>query len=256
MKMSVFITYWNNFVHFPFSSKLIQGNGYQNKNSCSHLEDYLLNTRKILKTRATLAPAVTSEKHYRKCLEINKCCVIKVSQDGSVQHILYNYIFSHQHSCGYMNHRTLQGQRNLACGETDISIRRVIFCARHLNFHKTKAFDELFKTSFSSKITCPCFFYLAQHKQITFKGSIHNLKIGNRHELFVSGKIFKCYLFYVFSNILPPSLEQKKPSGYVPSVHFSCVAQLCPSLCDRLDCSTSGLPVHHQLPELAQTHAH
>lgn len=108
-KMSVFITYWNNFVHFPFSSKLIQGNGYQNKNSCSHSEDYLLNTRKTLKTRATLAPAVTSEKHPRKCLDINKCCFIKVSQDGSVQHILYNYIFAHQHSCGYMNHRTLWG---------------------------------------------------------------------------------------------------------------------------------------------------
>ena len=28
------------------------------------------------------------------------------------------------------------------------------------------------------------------------------------------------------------------------------------TLCDPMDCSTSGLPVHHQLPELAQTHAH
>ena len=144
----------------------------------------------------------------------------------------------------------------MACGETDISIRRVIFCARYLNFHKIKAFDELFKTSSSSKIICPCFFYLAQHKKITFTVSIHNLKIGNRHEPFVSGKIFKCYLFHVFSNILPPSLEQKTPSGYVPPVQFSSVTQLCPTLCDLMDCSMPGLPIHHQLLEFTQTHVH
>ena len=37
---------------------------------------------------------------------------------------------------------------------------------------------------------------------------------------------------------------------------FSSVAQSCPSLCDPMDCSTPGLPVHHQLLELAQTHVH
>ena len=35
---------------------------------------------------------------------------------------------------------------------------------------------------------------------------------------------------------------------------FSSVTQLCPTLCDSMDCSTPGFPVHHQLPELAQTH--
>ena len=37
---------------------------------------------------------------------------------------------------------------------------------------------------------------------------------------------------------------------------FGSVAQSCLTLCDPLDCSTPGLPAHHQLPELAQTHAH
>ena len=37
---------------------------------------------------------------------------------------------------------------------------------------------------------------------------------------------------------------------------FSSVAQSCPTLCDLMDCSTPGFPVYHQLPELAQTHAH
>ena len=37
------------------------------------------------------------------------------------------------------------------------------------------------------------------------------------------------------------------------SLQFSSVTQSCPTLCDPMDCSTPGLPVHHQLPELAQT---
>ena len=39
-------------------------------------------------------------------------------------------------------------------------------------------------------------------------------------------------------------------------VQFSSVAQLCPTLCDPMNCSTPGLPVHHQLPEFTQTHIH
>ena len=37
---------------------------------------------------------------------------------------------------------------------------------------------------------------------------------------------------------------------------FSSVAQLCPTLCDPMDCSMPGFPVHHQLQELAQIHVH
>ena len=36
----------------------------------------------------------------------------------------------------------------------------------------------------------------------------------------------------------------------------SSVTQLCPTLCDPMNCSTPGLPVHHQLLELTQTHVH
>ena len=38
------------------------------------------------------------------------------------------------------------------------------------------------------------------------------------------------------------------------SVQFSSVAQLCLTLCHPMDCSTPGLPVHHQLLEFTQTH--
>ena len=42
----------------------------------------------------------------------------------------------------------------------------------------------------------------------------------------------------------------------LPKAKFSSVqsVQLCPTLCDPMDCSTPGFPDHHQLPELPQTH--
>ena len=39
-------------------------------------------------------------------------------------------------------------------------------------------------------------------------------------------------------------------------LYFSSVAQLCPTPCDPMNCSTPGLLVHHQLPEFTQTHVH
>ena len=83
----------------------------------------------------------------------------------------------------------------------------------------------------------------------------------------------------VISSLLPPRRRQVQrrastkavhwvaPSQHQPvtSVHnrllrflFGCcsVAQSCPTLCDPMDCSTPGFPVHHHLPEFAQTHVH
>ena len=41
-----------------------------------------------------------------------------------------------------------------------------------------------------------------------------------------------------------------------PYIQFSSVSQLCLTLCYPMNCSTPGLPVHHQLLELTQTHVH
>ena len=43
---------------------------------------------------------------------------------------------------------------------------------------------------------------------------------------------------------------------YFSSVQFSSVTQSCPTLCDLMNRSTPGLPVHHELPESTQTHVH
>ena len=45
-------------------------------------------------------------------------------------------------------------------------------------------------------------------------------------------------------------------SGHGTTDHIRSVAQLCPTLCDPMNRSMPGLPVHHQLPEFAQTHVH
>ena len=42
----------------------------------------------------------------------------------------------------------------------------------------------------------------------------------------------------------------------ISPVQFSSFTQSCPTLCDPMNCSTPGLPVHHQLPEFTQTHVH
>ena len=49
-----------------------------------------------------------------------------------------------------------------------------------------------------------------------------------------------------YSCILPPQ----------SLIQFSSVAQLCPTLCDLMNRSTPGLPVHHQHPEFTQIHVH
>ena len=51
------------------------------------------------------------------------------------------------------------------------------------------------------------------------------------------------------------TLVEKKKLNLL-SVQFSSVAQSCPTLCDPMNRSMPGLPVHHHLPEFTQTHIH
>ena len=60
--------------------------------------------------------------------------------------------------------------------------------------------------------------------------------------------------YYLHSWIL--SFLDNLPSVKFSSVQFSSVAQSCPTLCEPMNRSTPGLPVHHQLLEFTQTHVH
>ena len=65
------------------------------------------------------------------------------------------------------------------------------------------------------------------------------------------------------ASVLPMNIQDWFPLGLTglissqsSSVHFSPVAQSCPTLSDPMDYSTPGFPVHHQLLEFTQTHVH
>ena len=55
--------------------------------------------------------------------------------------------------------------------------------------------------------------------------------------------------------------SRTRPSDFtftllIKTFQFNSVAQSCPTLCDPMNRSTPGLPVHHQLPQFTQTHIH
>ena len=51
-------------------------------------------------------------------------------------------------------------------------------------------------------------------------------------------------------------LRTHMPEGHISSVQFISVTQSCATLCDSMNHSMPGLPVHHHLPEFTQTHVH
>ena len=64
---------------------------------------------------------------------------------------------------------------------------------------------------------------------------------------------------YVIQNLPVGIFKKRKDFNNkfcLASAQFSSVTQSCPTLCDPMNRSTPGLPVHHQLPEFTQTHVH
>ena len=70
-----------------------------------------------------------------------------------------------------------------------------------------------------------------------------------------SSRISKSGLLTIFLILQLLSYTETPMDGSGP-VQFSSVAQSCPTLCDPMNRSTPGLPVHHHLPEFTQTHIH
>ena len=99
----------------------------------------------------------------------------------------------------------------------------------------------------------------------TTYGLIHS-RIFQKEPPFLPMCIITCGLFTVVFEV---TWSQKSP-GFplhfealhfwlcleVQCFQFSSAAQSCPTSCDPMNCSTPGLPVHHQLPEFTQTHVH
>ena len=62
--------------------------------------------------------------------------------------------------------------------------------------------------------------------------------------------------YYLRCWVLGLSLQKVCRVKQLSTFQFSSVTKSCPTLCDPMNCSTPGLPVHHQLPEFTQTHIH
>ena len=76
----------------------------------------------------------------------------------------------------------------------------------------------------------------------------------NQFQVVIWGKLpnlSASYILKAYQRIATASL-----SWSFTVYQFSSVAQSCLTLCDPMNCSTPGLPVHHQLPEFTQTHVH
>ena len=89
--------------------------------------------------------------------------------------------------------------------------------------------------------------------------SINNLRYVEEITLTAEGKEELKRLLRVKEESEKASLKlsiQKTKIMASGPIQFSSVAQLCPTLCDPMNCSTPGFPVHHHLPEFTQIHVH
>ena len=123
--------------------------------------------------------------------------------------------------------------------------------------------------------------YFIRIKAIYNKPTANNILNGEKQKAFPlrlgtkQGCPLSPLLFNIVLEVLAtPIREEKETKGiqigkevklslsadnmilYISSVQFNSVAQSCPALCDPMNHSTPGLPVHHQLPEFTQTHVH
>ena len=91
--------------------------------------------------------------------------------------------------------------------------------------------------------------------------NVHSSIIHNRQK---SGKNTNIHEFhneetdmaYLHNGILSGNKEEQSTDTCDDIVQFSSVTLSCPTLCNPMDHSMPGFPVHHQLPEFTQTHVH
>ena len=91
------------------------------------------------------------------------------------------------------------------------------------------------------------------HAQPSLEQSCHSQKksciYAHRVALVVSNSLWPCELWpamHLCQGVLQARILEWAAISF--SVQFSSVAQLCLTLCNPMDCSTPGLPVHHQIP--------
>ena len=112
-----------------------------------------------------------------------------------------------------------------------------------------KSIKSIF-TSRSFMVSCLTFKYLI-HFELIF---LWCKKVVQLHSFACSSPVFPTP--FIEETVLSPLYVLGFLCCRFSSVQFSSVTHLCPTLCNPMNRSTPGLPVHHQLPESTQTHVH
>ena len=86
----------------------------------------------------------------------------------------------------------------------------------------------------------------------------HNISAKYFHGVFKYARMFKIHTWTSLLNFSASTFGCLFTFSIICTFgqSVSSVAQSCPTLCDPMDCSMPGFPVHHQLPEFTQTHVH
>ena len=99
------------------------------------------------------------------------------------------------------------------------------------------------------ELTTDCF-----HEAIQCNGKNY-LRLSQITVLFIFINCMNLRKLHYSFDVLASQLKSKQNNN-TKIIQFSLVTQLCPTLCDPMDHSMPGLPVHHQLPKFTQTHVH
>ena len=94
------------------------------------------------------------------------------------------------------------------------------------------------------------------HQWLLFLSGYNEESIAYIKNLSMFVYVPKKNFFIFFLDHIPSDLLKEVSPLFVTPLQFSSVAQSCPTLCDPMNRSTPGFPVHHQLPEFTQTHVH
>ena len=99
---------------------------------------------------------------------------------------------------------------------------------------------------------------IAYQAPLSFTISWGLLNFMSIKSVMISNYLIHCHPLLLLPSIFQNSKKMHKAEikALILSVQFNSVSQSCLTLCDPMECSTPGFPVHHQLPELAQTHVH
>ena len=91
-----------------------------------------------------------------------------------------------------------------------------------------------------------------EHTEELYKKDLHDPDNHDGVITHLEPDILGCKVKWALGSI---TMNKASEGDGIP-VQFSSVAQSCPTLCNPMNCSTPGLPVHHRLPEFTQTHIH